>query len=138
MEKNVNDDFFKFDMPWFDSISDKLFIGVKNAYGQTVVKVISDTASKYMDDCIKLCNFIMPELKIILSRQRRDYGISEAFEAQYPIYEQAANIDDTPVTNMAMERFCGKVDYRLHKLKQLEVVSRSLLQQTEQHRKDKL
>ena len=36
-----------------------------------------------------------------------------------------------------MERLFGKVDYRLHKLKQLKVVSRSLiLQQTEQHRKD--
>ena len=93
--------------------------------------------SKYMDDCIKLCNFIMPQLKIILSRQRWDYGISQAFEAQFSIYEQAANIDDTPVTNMAMERLFGKVDYRLHKLKQLKVVSRSLiLQQTEQHRKD--
>ena len=114
-----------------------MFNGVNNAYGPDVVAAISDIASKYMEDCIKLSNFIMPKLKMILVIQRRDYGLCQVFPAQYPVNEQASNIDDTPVTNMAMERLCGKVDHTLHKLKQLETVSRSLiLQHTEQLRKD--
>ena len=138
MGKLVTADFFKLDTPWFDCVSINMFKGVKNSYSSEVVAAITDTASKYMDDCIKLCNFILPELKIILGRQRRDYGICQDFPAQYPVNEQASNINDIPVENNAMERMCGKVDYRLHKLKKLDVVGRSLiLQQTEQLRKDR-
>ena len=44
---------------------------------------------------------------------RRDYGIDEeSFPQQYPVEEQANNIDDTPVHSTGMERQCGKVDYR--------------------------
>ena len=78
----------------------------------------------------------MPELKTVLARQRQDYGISEAFQPQYPVEDQAANVDDTPVINIAMEWLCGKVDYRIHKLKELGAVSQSIiLQQTEKLRK---
>ena len=43
---------------------------------------------------------------------RRDYGIDEkSFPQQYPVKEQANNIDDTPVHSTGMERQCGKVDY---------------------------
>ncbi|KAI4823838.1 hypothetical protein KUCAC02_012393 [Chaenocephalus aceratus] len=41
----------------------------------------------------------------------------------YPVSEQASNIDDTPVHNIGMERQCGKVDYRLKKLGTLNAVS---------------
>ena len=106
-----------------------MFNGVNNAYGPDVVAAISDIASKYMEDCIKLSNFIMLKLKMILVIQKRDYGLCQVFPAQYPVNEQASNIDDTPVANMAMESLCGKVDYKLHNLKQLETVSRSLILQ---------
>ena len=76
MERNITAEFFKFDMPWFDNVSDKMFQAEKKAYGLDVIAAIIETASMYMDDCIKLCNFIMPELRIVLSRQRRYYDIS--------------------------------------------------------------
>ena len=63
----------------------------------------------------------------MLARQRRDYGISEDFPVTYPVEDQAANIDDTPVNNLAMERVLGTSDYRLPKLKTLEAVSRSIV-----------
>ena len=57
---------------------------------------------------------MLPQLRTVLARQRRDYGIDEeSFEMQYPVFDQAAKIDETPVHNIGMERQCGKVDYRL-------------------------
>ena len=132
METEVTEDFFELNQPWFRCVSSPLFDGVLKSYGVNVVNALKEMGQAYKEDCVKLCNFIMPELRTILGRQRRDYGISEEFQPQYPVEQQAMNVDDTPVTNMAMERLCGKVDYRLHKLKQLETVSRSIiLQQTE-------
>ena len=51
-----------------------------------------------------------------LDAMRRDYGIDEeSFPRQYPVEEQANNIDDTPVHSTGIERQCGrqcgKVDY---------------------------
>ena len=63
----------------------------------------------------------------MLARQRRDYGISEDFPATYPVEDHVANIDDTHVNNLAMERVLGTSDYRLPKLKTLEAVSRSIV-----------
>ena len=71
----------------------------------------------------------MPELKTVLARQRRDYGISEDFHSQYPVKQKAANIDEAPVHNLDAERNFGKVDYRLKKIQSLEAVSRSLFLQ---------
>ena len=59
-----------------------------------------------MLDCISLCNFLILEFKVVLRRQRRDYGLSTEFPAQYPIEQETTNIDDIPVTNIAKERLC--------------------------------
>ena len=84
-----------------------------------------------------VANLSMVELRIVLARQRRDYGIDEEmFPADFPVLEQAVNIDDTPVTNVGMERSCGKVDYRLQKLKHLDAVSRSIILQKTQVMRD--
>lgn len=123
LSRQITIAFFQFQNPWFDCGSQKLFGNVKKSYGQQVVEAVTEMANLYEEDCIKLCNFIVPELKTILARQRRDYGISEEFQPRFPVEKQAANVDDTPVTNMAEERMCGKVDYSLHKMKQLEAVS---------------
>ena len=63
----------------------------------------------------------MLEFNVVLARQRRDYGLSTESPAQYPIEQQTANIDDTPVTNKTMERLCDRVNHRLHKLKALKL-----------------
>ena len=78
------------------------------------------------EHCVKLANFIIPELRVLLARQRRDYEISEDFPATYPVNDQAPNVDDTPI-NLAMRRLLGTTDYRLHKLKILHAVSRSMV-----------
>ena len=72
---------------------------------------------------VKLTNL---HLQQVLARQRRDYGIDEeTFPQQYPVEEQASNIDDTPVHNTGMERQCGKVDYRLQQIACSEQIHRS-------------
>ena len=90
-------------------------------------------AVQHKEEVIKLANLTLAELRVVLARQRRDYGIDqEAFPPQFPVQEQAANVDDAPVHNMGMERICGKVDYRLEKLKNLNAVSRSIILQKTQ------
>ena len=78
---------------------------------------------------ISLANLCLPELRPVLSRHRRDNGISEEFPAQYPVDQQAANIYEAPVHNLDVERNVGKVDCRLKKIQSLEAVSRSLILQ---------
>ena len=42
-----------------------------------------------------MINLMLPHLQKVLARQRRDYGIDEeSFPQQYPVKEQATNIDD--------------------------------------------
>ena len=93
-----------------------------------VVDVVVEQAKLYKEEVVTLTNLTMVELRQVLARQRRDYGIDEhLYKPQYPVMEQAANIDDTVVTNIGMERSCGLVYYRLQHLKHLQAVSRSII-----------
>ena len=76
---------------------------------------------------ISLANLCSSELRTLLARQRREYGISEDFPAQYPVEQEAANNDEAPVHNLDAEINFGKVDYRFKKIQSLEAVSRSLI-----------
>ena len=66
----------------------------------------------------------MPEIRIALGRQLRGHNFCDEFRPQH---EQAANMDETPVYNLGMERLCGFIGYRAKKLCQLEKVSRSII-----------
>ena len=113
--------------PQFNGVSDELFTRVKKSYGENVLQTVSDVAWEHKEEVVKVINLMLPELKTVLARQRRDYAIDEElFPTQYPVEEQAANMHDTPVHNIGMERLCGQVDYRLKKLHNLQAVSRSL------------
>ena len=125
--KQYDDKFFDFKEPVMESEETDLFQGVSFSYGEAVVKAVREAAEENMEECVTLLNLCLPEMKTVLARQRRDYGISDEFEPEYPVFDQAANVDDTPVNNIAMERVCGKVDQRLKKLGQLESVSRSII-----------
>ena len=126
----MSDNFFSFAEPEFDGVSDELFKAVKKSYKDEVLLVVSEVAEQYKEEVIKLTRLMLPEMRKVLARQRRDYGIDEeAFPVQYPVENQAAKIDDTPVHNIGMERQCGKIDYRLHKLRNLNSVSRSIILQ---------
>ena len=110
---------------FFVGVKESLFEGVKKSYGSEVLAAVTEVAQDHKDEVLKLAKVMMPHLQTVLARQRRDYGIDEErFPAQYPVEEQASNIDDTPVNNIAAERACGKIDYRLHKSKELSAVSR--------------
>ena len=128
MEMLVGESYFNCDKPALAGVSESLFSSVKEGYTQEVVDVMVEQAKLYKEEVVTLTNLTMVELRQVLARQRRDYGIDEQLhKPQYPVMEQAANIDDTVVTNIGMERSCGLVDYRLQHLKHLEAVSRSII-----------
>ena len=57
-----------------------MFDGIKKSYNSKVGEIVKAEAMENIDDCIMLVNFIMPELRTVLGRQRRDYGLSEDVE----------------------------------------------------------
>ena len=94
-------------------------------YGEAILESVIEAAGEHTEEGVKLINIFLPEMKTVLARHRRDYNIDEEqFPAQYPVEEQVSNPDDTPVHNIGMERLCGQVDYRLHKLRNLLAISR--------------
>ena len=128
MDTTVDITFFQFGKPEFSAVSAGLFEGVKSSYGTNVIDVVKSFSAEFGEEGISLVNFMLPKLRQVLGRQRRDYCLDQtAFPAQFPVEQQAENIDDCPVTNLEMERFCGKVDYRQNKLKKLTAISRSII-----------
>ena len=127
---SITEEFYTFAKPMFHGVSEELLEGVKTSYKLEVLKVVTKVASEHREEVVKLTRGMLPHLSTVLARQRRDYGIDEVrFPPRYPVEEQAANIDDTPVHNLAAERACGKVDYRLHKARTLPAVSRQMILQ---------
>lgn len=125
MAKNVRDDFFDFTKPSYEGVSERMLNGVKESYGTEVLDSVTSMAKEYKVEVLNLVKLMTPELRDVLARQRRDYGIDEEkFPAQYPVELQADNIDDTPTHNMAGERDHGWIDFRLHKSAKLSAVSR--------------
>ena len=91
--------------------------------------MVTEVACEHKE-VVQLAKGMMPHLSTVLARQRRDYSVDEErFPARYPVEEQSPNIDDTPVHNLAAERACGKIDYRLHKASNLSAVSRQMILQ---------
>ena len=121
-------DFLSLTKPFFPGISEKLFTGVKKSYGRAVLKSIIDVGEEHSEDVLMLINQMLPELGRCLAKQRRDYSLdTESFPVEYPVQEQASNVDDTPVNNMDMERLMGTTDYRLHKVRTLAAASRGII-----------
>ena len=130
LETKVDASFLTLSEPLFPGVSVDLFTGVKLSYGEKVLQATIDVAQEHAEDVVLLINHMLPEMATILARQRRDYGIDpENFPVQFPVEEQASNIDDTPTNNMDMERLMGKTDYRLKKLQALPAASRSIILQ---------
>lgn len=124
----VDRTFILLDTPAFPGVSEDLFAAVKESYGQAVLQSVVEKALEVEEDALLLINMMLPELATTLARQRRDYSLDEAaFPAEFPVGEQAATLDDTPVNNMDMERLMGKADQRLHKLQSLPAASRSII-----------
>ena len=90
-----------------ESVTEELFTGVLAGYGNSMVSAVREVAQEHLEDCLTLVNLCFPEMQTVLGRQRRNYSLSEEFTAEYPVFDQCDNIDDTPVNNIAMERQCG-------------------------------
>lgn len=130
MEDNLKKDFFTFANPVFRGVDWELFEGVKASYKEEVLCVVSRVANEHKEEVLKPGEGMLPYLRTVLARQRRDYGIDEErFPSQYPVESQAANIDQTPVHNLAAERACGKIDYRIKRTHSLPPVSRQMILQ---------
>ena len=136
----ISEEFTDFTKPEYPGISEDLFSGIKKNYKEEVLNSVTDIAEEHKEEVYKLANLMLPHLQTVLARQRRDYGIDEeSFEMDFPVFDQAAKIDETPVHNIGMERQCGKVDYRLKKYLKLPAVSRSIiLQRSKQLREGEL
>ena len=81
-----------------------------------------------MEEVITITNYVLPELRTVLAHQTRDYSLDEEmYPAEYSVQDQAANVDDTPVHNIATEQLCGRADHRLKTLMTLPSVSRSII-----------
>ena len=125
MAKDVSDSFFDFTRPSYEGVSERMLKGVKESYGSEVLDSVTSMAKEFKVEVLKLVKLMTPELREVLARQRRDYGIDEKkFPAQFPVELQASNIEDTPTHNMAGERDHGWIDFRLHKSAKLSAVSR--------------
>ena len=55
----------------------------------------------HLDEAVKLANFFQPDLAETLARQRKDYGLSDEFEAEFPI----ENLDDHAVKNAPVKQY---------------------------------
>ena len=113
--------------PWYPGISDELF-DVKRGYKTHVVQSVKEYALHHLDKAVKLANFFQPDLAETLARQRKDYGLSDKFEAEFPVenLSQHAAVN-SPINNMRMESYCGLVGHRTAKNRNLEATSRSII-----------
>ena len=114
--------------PFLPGISADLFSGVKKSYGLTLLKSVVEVGREFKEEVMYLINLMLPELGRCLAKQRRDYSFdTQSFPVEYPVEEQAVNIDDTPANNLDMERLVGKTDYRLQKVWTLVAASRGII-----------
>ena len=128
MSDPIKAEFLHLDTPWYPGISSELFEKVKKGYGTHVVESVTDVLLSYPDEALKVANFLQGGLQTTLARQRRDYGLSEEFEPEFPIEnlsEKARN--EAPIHNLAMERACGLVGHRTSRNRHLEATSRSII-----------
>ena len=128
MKTSITEDFFQMATPWYPGISTELFKRVKEGYKHHVIEALKEYIHNHLDEAVKLANLFQPDLAETLARQRKDYGLSDEFEAEFPI----ENLDDhavknAPVNNIGKESFCGLAAHRTLKNRHLEASSRAII-----------
>ena len=59
----------------------EMFESVKESYTRGEAVTIMESSKEHEGKhCVKLENFVIPELRVVLARQRKDYNISEDFQ----------------------------------------------------------
>ena len=104
---------------------------VKHTYSEEVTKTVEQTAMEHQE-CLDLANHLRPAVKQLVSHQRSDYGFSET-TSQFPVTQQAANIDQVPAHNLPMESYCGADAVYIEKRGTVEAASRRKLFKGTQH-----
>ena len=126
LNEKITDNFFSFDENAF-GFSNHYFQGCKDKYHIDLVKRVSEVSTENIDDCVKLANFILPSIKkTIISQRGGEYGFGGE-TSEFPVEEQARNIDDVPHHNLQMESYCGRAASLVNKLGTLEAASRSMI-----------
>ena len=134
----ITQEFFTMDKPWYPGISADLYRGVKEGYKEHVVEAVKEFIVEHLDEAVKLANYLQPDLAKTLARQRRDYGISEEFQAEFPVEDLSDHAaENAPVHNLGMENFCGLVGHRTAKNRNLEATSRAIIIQGTKALRDK-
>ena len=96
ISQKAHSEFLTFSKPFFPGVSEMLLKGVKNSYGMSALQSVMEVAQEHEEDVLLL----IPQLGQTLAKQRRDYGLDqELFPPEFPVEEQASNVDDTqPIT----------------------------------------
>ena len=71
--------------PWYPGISNELFENVIKGYKTHVVQSVKEYALHHLDKAVKLANFFLPDIAEALARQRKVYGLSDKFKAEFPV-----------------------------------------------------
>ena len=109
-------------------MSQCLFDDVKQSYKSHVVESVASVLQENMQDAVKLGNLMQQDLRIALARQRRDYGLSEEFQAEFPVEDLPYHVrEDAPCHNLEITNACGKVGYRTKKNMSLSATSISIV-----------
>ena len=56
--------------------------------GQEMLEIVTSLTEEYETEMIKLSGLMLPELRQVLTRQRRDYGINVAFSHVFPAEQE--------------------------------------------------
>ena len=122
--KEVLPEFFDFNAPFYDGVSQRTFDGVKKDYSVDVVDAVKSFAHSFRDECVELANIIAQRLSDVLEAQRGKFYGFGSHEPEYPVFEQAHDIDRAITHNLQMERSCGDHDYRFQTKCDVAAVSR--------------
>ena len=129
MEDNLKKDFFTFANPVFRGVDWELFDGVKASYKEEVLCVVSRVANEHKEEVLKLGEGMLPYLRTVLARQRRDYGIDEErFPSQYPVESQPRTARQ-PTSIRPQSTTWLLIDYRIKRTHSLPPVSRQMILQ---------
>ena len=61
--KKQSEDFFKFEGPRMEAVSEELFHGVVRSYGTATITAIKETVQENVEDTLTLLNIILPGLQ---------------------------------------------------------------------------
>ena len=115
--------FFDFMKPALPFTTKLLSDVVNHTYSTEVTEAVHNYAETMINDAVQLINYLRPGILKILKQQRKEYYLQN--ETEFPVKKQAENIDDVPVHNLGMERYCGKDASLIDKFKTVEAASRA-------------